>query len=563
MRAWRFTVVAVIVALVVAAAVLERRDDLQSSRAGSSLDAFSLAKLMPTAARPGATGSVWFCAAGTATGRDDGLAEQTVVVLNVSGSPISAKLTVFPDHGEPVAHDLEVAPFSRRDVSVADLLTADHAAVLVELSGGEAAVEHVLRGPDGAAVAPCSSTSSNRWYVPAGSTAPGSREILAIFNPFPEDASVDLAFETEDGRRTPEKYSNLLVRGSAVTPVDITDVVTVRDQVAALVAVGSGRVAVDHLQVFDGSEGHLRGLSVSPGAPAPSPQWFLPDGFPDRDGLDQSVVVLDPGEQSAQIEVQVRQAGSGRTVEPYDAEVRGEQYSEISVLSDGRVPDADGASLTVVSTNQVPVVASHVVRAEAPNDGEGVTGVAYTLGSPLLARRWVVPAATFTGSTGAAVVVANPTDQAVAVTVNAVRDGTLGTVQGFDERPVPPGARLTVDVDALDDDHTGIEVVATGPVVVEHRLQFRSPDDVALAVGVPVDGTLVDMPIAPLTEVDLDVAPDGGDLPPGIELPVPGTGLDGTLPTTPGTAGELDPTTSSTSSTQLGTQLVPGEPAPG
>ncbi len=583
MRAWRITTVVVIVALVVSAAVLERRDDLRAGRAGASLDQFSLAKLMPTAARPGATGSVWFCAAGTATGRDDGLAEHTVVVANGSAVPVSGTLTAFPDTGEPVSRHIEVGPFSRIGVEVAGIITAEHAAVLVELSGGEAAVEHLLRGPDGQGVAACSSTSSNRWYVPAGSTTPGSREILAIFNPFPEDASVDLAFETEDGRRTPEKYSNLLVRGSAVTPVDITDVVTVRRQVAALVTVGSGRVVVDHLQIFDGSEGHPRGLSVSPGAPAPHPRWYLPDVPGARDGLDQSVVVLDPGPSGAEIEIQVREASTGRTVEPYDAEVRGEQYTEVAVMSDGRVRAGEAASLAVLSTNQVPVVVSHVIRTASPDhtdgsrgdagggvglaSGERVRGVSYLLGSPLLARRWLVPAAALAGASEEAVIVANPTAEDVTLTVNALRRGSSGPVEGYDERTVPAGARLTVDVGLLDDEEVSIEVVATGPVVVQHRLQFGEPDDVAVAIAIPVDGSLVDLPIEPVIEIDLDLTPEGTDLPPGIDLPVPvpdtGSGPDGTSPdgSLPAAGPGTDLSSSSTST--VAPAAPPAVPDPG
>ncbi|MCX7619697.1 MAG: DUF5719 family protein [Acidimicrobiales bacterium] len=522
-------------ALIVAGVVLERNDEWRSSRAGSSADVFSLAKLMPTAARPGAAGSVWFCAAGTATGRADGMAEQTVVIFNVSGETVEAKITVFPDQGDPVTRAFEVAALSRRDVVISELVTAEHAAALVELSGGEAAVEHVLRGPNGAAAAACSSTSSNRWYVPAGSTTPGSREILAIFNPFPKDASVDIAFETADGRRRPDRYTNLLVRGSAVTPVDITDVVTVRDQVAALVTVGSGRVVVDHLQIFDGSGGEFRGLSVSPAATTASPQWFFADGQPAANGLAQSIVVLNPSDQNAEVEVQVREATSGRAVEPYDAGVRSGQYKEMSVLADERLPRGESASFVVLSTNQTPVVAAQVLKAKGSGEGAALAGVEYTMGSPLLARRWLVPAGAFPEATGADVLIANPTDQEIVVTVNAIRRGRSGRFQGFEERSIAPGARVSVDVSALRDEQVGIEVVADGPVLVQHRLQFAAPIEVATAIAVPVDGTQVDTPIAPLIEIDLGGVPGGTELPPGIELPVPGTGPGTSLTPAPGT----------------------------
>src|SRR5207253_6438589 len=128
-----------------------------------------------------------------------------VLVANPSDRALRGTLRVVPSEGEAKVIPLEVAPRSRTVARLADVVAAPYAAALVELDGGDVVVEQQIRGALGISTAPCASAASEKWYLAEGSTAreganPEDRMLLALYNPFPEDAIVDLAFTHEAGR---------------------------------------------------------------------------------------------------------------------------------------------------------------------------------------------------------------------------------------------------------------------------------------------------------------------------------------------------------------------------
>ena len=98
---------------------------------------------------------------------------------------------------------VQVAAHSRAEVRVSDEVDAPWAAALVETTGGEITVAHELSGPTGPSVSDCASTPSADWYFPAGTTRVGTDIWMALFNPFPGEATVDLSFDTDNGVRSP------------------------------------------------------------------------------------------------------------------------------------------------------------------------------------------------------------------------------------------------------------------------------------------------------------------------------------------------------------------------
>ena len=87
LRTWRWPALVLIPLLVAVAVVVDRRDD-------GAATAAALGAAMPTAGGAEATGSTWYCAGGTATGDQDGTAEQTVVVANASDKPVTEVLSL-------------------------------------------------------------------------------------------------------------------------------------------------------------------------------------------------------------------------------------------------------------------------------------------------------------------------------------------------------------------------------------------------------------------------------------------------------------------------------------
>ena len=104
---------------------------------------------------------------------------------------------------------LKLPAHSRVELALADLVDAPLASAIVEVDGGQVAVEHQVTGlDDGRATAPCSTTASQSWSFPWGVTARGSRELLVFMNPFPDDASLDISFATDEGTREPLRFRN-------------------------------------------------------------------------------------------------------------------------------------------------------------------------------------------------------------------------------------------------------------------------------------------------------------------------------------------------------------------
>lgn len=163
-----------------------------------------LDRWLPSVPGPDAGGSTWYCVAGTSSG-DGGMAEQTVVTTNVSDRPAQVKLTGAPAGDvAPVVRTFEAPARTRADTVLSDVVVADNTAALVEVTGGQVAVSHIIRGRLAITQGPCATAPATRWFFPP---APPARwpAILAVYNLFLDVAVLDVAFVTNDGRRTPNR----------------------------------------------------------------------------------------------------------------------------------------------------------------------------------------------------------------------------------------------------------------------------------------------------------------------------------------------------------------------
>lgn len=454
--------------------------------------------VVPTSGTSDALSSTWYCAGGTVL--VDGPADHEVVLANPSGVAASVRLTIFPvlapapiqinlDDAttdtalmppeavrlESVGATLDVLPRTVVRTRLADLegVTGEHAAVLVEADAGDLVVEHVVSGPSGAGAAPCASASASSWYFAAGTTRKGARETLSIFNPFPGDAVVDLSFATNEGPRTPQIYSGLVVPSGSVLPVDITDVVTLFDSVSAALEVRTGRVVTDRLLTLDGSEGP-GGVSVAVGSPRPAETWVFGSN-PPVDAVD-AIVIYNPSlTDEAQVDVEVSldvPEFNGR-VEPIGLNIRPGRTETVALtpgaelVSSGRVTDAseriiDGVGYwtAVRSLNGVPVVADHLTVAPTATPA----AASASPGAPVAATVHMTPTHDGVGE----VVLVNPAaDRIAVVSLRLFADGQEFTLSGAE---IAPRSRLVLDLQELGAPANGLLVIdSTEPVFSETR----------------------------------------------------------------------------------------------
>lgn len=533
MRSNRVGIVVVVVAFIVGAVALERGDD-----GGAPPSATALRAAMPTVPGPEAAAGTWFCAAGTAIGAE-GAAEQLVVIENAADEVRTATLTAYGDQGQTGSQVVEVPAGSRAQVAATSLVSAAWAGVLVEVDGGEVAVQHVLTGSSGRATGPCASAPSRSWYLPVGTTVLDVAHYLVLFNPFPDEAVVDLRFETDQDTRTPPELQGLVVPGRSVRAVDVSAVVTVREQLATEVQARGGLVIAEQVAVHAETADVPEGLAVLLGAPAAAPTWQLPAGPPVADGRTVAVVVYNPNETPAEVDVQVvidDQDVNG-VVEPFEITVRGGQYQVVDLRQDERVPAGVGWTGYAQSRNGVGVVAARLVR----DDGtSGPAAEVTTMGAPIGATRWQLPLATVADADPASVVVTNPGAAEVTVTASTVAGGAVAPVATATDVIVPAGQRRVLDLSPVATvAGASLQVEASGPVVAEAALAWPGDAGSSSWLLLPVEGALAELPAAvvdagPAPTVVLDgVIPDDTAPPETAPADTAPTGTGAPADTTP------------------------------
>lgn len=510
-RAWRLPAIVVLLGLLVGGWFVQDRNTSTDTAAGS----VRLTETVPTASKPGSASSTWYCAAGSATGiasgEGAGIAEQVVIVANDSDTDASGSLTVTPESGPRSIVSLKIPARSRQLVRVSDVAKSAWASALVEVTGGEVVVSHELTGPSGKTVGACASAPGSDWYFPAGTTRAGSRNLLALYNPFPGEATVDLSFDTDDGTRTPQQFQGLVIPGGRVVIVDVGAVVTLREHVATTVSARNGRLVAEQVQTTDGRDGTDLGLTSVLGATVPSAVWVFADGSPAGSTVGETISVFNPGDTdtTVQVQVQLDDQRTNGTVEPFEITVASHRFAVVDLYADPRVPRSVGHWVIVRTLDSAPVI---VERTLTGAKGSGLSGSSHTMGVPVVATQWLV-GSLVTGDVKAATLsVANPsaTDTAT-FTIRSITGTGVVDTPGAAGISLAPGERRSVDVGALLAASPGssFEIVSDVALSVGQWLQFGTPVDFATPQAFPVSGTqsLLRSAIMPQAGAGLEIDP--------------------------------------------------------
>ena len=135
--------------------------------------------------------------------------------------------------------------------------------------------------------------------------------MIAIMNPLPRDAIVDLTFATdaEFGPFVAPALTGVVVPAWSTVAVNVGEHVRRRDVVAASVSARTGRIAVDSFVIYDGSVGR-RGFAAELGSVSLAESWLVPLAGID-DTAHVAVRVFNPSDDVAEIAAQVTAAGAG------------------------------------------------------------------------------------------------------------------------------------------------------------------------------------------------------------------------------------------------------------
>jgi hypothetical protein len=426
---------------------------------------------------PGTLSAAWYCAEGTSD--PGGRADETVVIANAGERPLRATVSVLRGQKRPVRKEVRVAPRSRAEVRIADLVETSEPAVVVEVFGGDAAVEHVLAGNGDLAVTPCVRRPAARWLFAGGSTSRSVSDVIAVLNPFDEDATVEMTFYTADGVVTPQALSAVAVPARSRVSVPVHEHVLRQRVVGAEVVSRFGRVVAERSTSW--STGDVRGLAVSPGVTEPAARWAFPEGIV-QGGIAERLWILNPGPRATEVQVSAR-LGEGGPVEPAVVEVPARGVADV-VMRKVVGRDAGSHGVIVEAVGQEDVVVQQVLTSPA---GEARVGVNVMPGIREPATRWLFPAGSADERFDEWIVLSNPGAERAAFRIAVLAGGLLLVPEGLGDLRLAPGGRASYRLgDALK--RTDLPVVVESDQPIEAARGLFQENALTLSAGIPFPG---------------------------------------------------------------------------
>ena len=459
---------------------LSGTEDSTTARAGNTITA-----AVPTVAEPDTVSSTWYCAEGT--GSPGGRADETIIIANEGSADARAVLTVMAgEPGEPESRRVAVPRGGQVRVPVSSVLqTPEHPdeaglvvgpGVVVEVFGGGSIVEHEIEGESDFAVGPSAREAGRDWYFAAGTTERGAEDNVALFNPFPDDAIVDLTFATDAGFIAPADLQAVVVPRRSRLTVPVGNFVRRQAQVALHAHVQTGRIVAEQSLTFTAENETRRGLTLSLGAPSPSASWSLPGVVPE-DGASHAVLVANFDSSATEVEITPR-FDEPTSTRPRAVPVGGRSVAVVDLASLGD----SGAPLAFdVRTTRASAVVVEELTSWAPP--AAATGSATTMASPVQAPGWAFAAGRLTPEGDAGVSVLNPNRKSVTVRLLAYAPGGGEEPTSVGELRVPARAQARFDLVELGVAPDQVIVVrADAPVVAAGRIV--GPTGVSLELGV-------------------------------------------------------------------------------
>lgn len=468
MRVVRWPVVALFVGFLVFAWLLDpappraEGGDARSIRAESSV------------ADTGATSDVWFCAGGT--GAEGAIAEHRVFLANVGPTDRSIVVTAHANRGSdgvvrpPVKRLLKLGAYGRIDVKLAELQPrAAYVAATIEIDGGGVLVEHAVTGSLGFDRAPCASTTSDHWFVPLSITAtdkaPPARGLLFIYNPYRDDAVVDIFFSNAATTQPAARLAQV-VNAQSVEVVDLNVAAPVSPVLATTVRARTGRVVVDRVELLDDPK-LARDLVLSAGVPFASDAWVFPSGRLAANRRERLVVFNPSADRPVDVDVEIRPDDPALVIEPLTVAVLPGRQAEIDLSAEPRLATAPGLAgySVVVRSPDGPIVAERYVTVVGGQPGAGASS---TTGATHGARTVYLDGGAGNPNDPAELAVFNPNRRAIArVTFELIADGKRTPAAVAFE--LQPGERRSLPFAALAVGAYVVAVNATAPVMVERE----------------------------------------------------------------------------------------------
>jgi hypothetical protein len=440
---------------------------------------------MPFAPSQEGLTETWFCPGVPATGGDVG---GEVVVANRGDSRLVGTVLVLNSLGEHVRFDLAVEPWATSTIDLDATLPAGIVGAVVEVEGGGALVEQRAMHPAGDSAAPCSNSTSDRWYLADGFTVEGSIDQLILTNPYDQTVVVNVSFATQEGQRRPNSYRGLTVGARSVRVIDLGAPgagAQSEPVLAVSVEASRGRLVVGRSQHFLG--GGRLGTQVGVASPSVRDQWWFVGGRAGTDAVER-YSIYNPTEDDVAVDpifVGIPVAVQAEPIEVPAGEVR--TFDPAAVLAASGAASAPSGRYAVVFSTLA--AQSVVVERATTRTVDGTIATTVVVGAPprqdgYVARQWYVPAAPEEALTEA-LTVYNADNIGGTVSVYIFGGSGPVPIEGLQELEIGPASLITIDlVDPLVAGRQ-LLVVATNRVFVERDLPTGRGATRASAWAVP------------------------------------------------------------------------------
>ncbi|ACL24496.1 peptidoglycan recognition protein family protein [Chloroflexus aggregans] len=238
----------------------------------------------------------WYFAEGNTAGYS-----QRLSFYNPAGRPTTARITLFPEVGQPVVRELQVPGGGRADLNVNELVPGANALPAIVEANEAILAERSMALTSDIDSGPGVDRLSRVWYFADGSTTEQTQTYLIIFNPQPNDASAQITYMRRDGT----VFTQDVQIGARNRLVVAVHDITLPDGTRPLANTNFGMRVIANLPVA--VERTMRfgpggsGLHTGRGIDQLGRQWFFAEGTTEGEFRTQ-LLVLNPNSQPANVE---------------------------------------------------------------------------------------------------------------------------------------------------------------------------------------------------------------------------------------------------------------------
>jgi hypothetical protein len=240
--------------------------------------------------------------------------------------------------------------------------------------------------PRGAVAARCVPSDAPVWTLLGLQTDGGNEALLRIANPYAVDATFAVTLITPDGPFEPIALRNISVPSGTRVTVRVNDHAPEESDVAAVVTVGAGRVAVEGLQRAVAGIGGVEGVSVVPAVTAPSVTWTLP-WVPLGPDVDGAVWVLNLEPRSVLVQLTLHTQQGTAVAEGFDSVEVG-PGALVRIASSDLALDGRRVLGLTLSSETTPVLVA--AGAQFLDDAPTGTGVVRYPATPTADPEWSI-----------------------------------------------------------------------------------------------------------------------------------------------------------------------------